>query len=109
MILRTQGGDFNSFFASCMVLVLSLLVLGIFFLVSEPRWMEHWESFLTREAREQSAIGVMGWKMFHRTMIYPFFLLLPVMWMFAAFCLQRILPLRAARVFNLLHGFHGPS
>ena len=45
----------------------------------------------------------MGWKMFHRTLAYPLFLLLPVMWMFAAFCLQRVLPARAARIFNLLH------
>ncbi len=103
MILRIRGGDFNSFFNSCIVFFSAMIVLWIFFRLGEPVWSEQWGSFLTREVREHSAIGTMGWKAFHRTTLYPMFLLLPVLWMFSAFCLQRVLPAGIARIFNRTH------
>ncbi len=70
---------------------------------SETLSSQDWESFLRRPTREHSPLGVMGWKATNRITLYPFFLLLPVLWMVAAACLQRVLPERVARSFNRLH------
>lgn len=102
-ILKTRGGDFNSFFTSCITLTASCLALWIFARWAEPRWTGHWESFLRKDVREHSPIGTMGWKAFHRTALYPMFALLPVLWMSAAYCLQRVLPEKLAKGFNLVH------
>jgi len=105
MMLRTRGGDFNSFFSSCIAFIASLLALWIFAHLAEPRWIENWETFLRKAAREHSPLGIMGWKAANRATIYPMFALLPVLWMTAAWCLQRVLPERVAKAFNHVHTF----
>jgi hypothetical protein len=98
-----ERGDLRGFVSSALLFVLCTATAGVCFHAWQPEFQAMWgnaDEWYINRFRPLSA-GV--WRLCVRAEAYPIVALLPCLWFWAVFCVQRVFVRRIARRINFAH------